>query len=117
MVSLDQGGQVDKAASERAAGTAVKSDLKCANGSQPAPASDGRSAAPEAEFDDFVMTVTGKSRMVRGRAWKKGGTDEYVRYKCFDDGVEYLPGGECHGPGSRPVPERLLWTVSGWGEL
>ena len=98
MVSLDQGGKVDKTASEKAAETAVKSDLNsCPNSADADPVSEGKMSEPEADFDDFVMTVTGKSRLVRGRAWKKCGTEEYVRYKCFDDGMEYLPGGEWAG--------------------
>ena len=87
---------MDKTAGEKAAETAMKGDMKsCAEGAETDPVSVETPAEPPADFDDFVMTVTGKSRLVRGRAWKKDGTEEYVRYKCFDDGVEYLPGGKC----------------------
>ena len=45
------------------------------------------------DYDDFAMAVAGKSRVVRGRGWRDA-DGEYVRYRCFDDGIEYLPGGE-----------------------
>lgn len=43
------------------------------------------------EHEDFSMTVGGRSRLVRGRAWKNHKGD-YVRYKCFEDGIKYVPG-------------------------
>nr|UEK51430.1 RERE-like protein [Parasacculina yatsui] len=43
------------------------------------------------EYEDFSMSVGGRSRLVRGRAWKNHKGD-YVRYKCFEDGIRYIPG-------------------------
>ncbi|XP_037076239.1 arginine-glutamic acid dipeptide repeats protein-like [Pollicipes pollicipes] len=105
MVSLDQDGE-QCGKTEKGGGAergddeeAMRGDLKAepspavgAEAGRPAAAeADADAAPPQPEYDDFAMPVAGKSRLVRGRGWR-GADGEYVRYKCFDDDTEYLPG-------------------------
>ena len=106
MVSLDQGSeqcgkQERRTASDECDHVAMRGELKPET--EPAVAAEAGRGEPagvesepdpaSAEYDDFAMPVAGKSRVVRGRGWR-GADGEYVRYKCFDDNIEYLPGGE-----------------------
>ncbi|KAF0310542.1 Arginine-glutamic acid dipeptide repeats protein [Amphibalanus amphitrite] len=102
MVSLDQGGEQCAAGKQErppgGAGDACDERAMRAERAETEPAVAAEAAGAEsepdpasAEYDDFAMPVAGKSRVVRGRGWR-GADGDYVRYKCFDDNVEYLPG-------------------------
>lgn len=50
-------------------------------------------STPTDEFEEVVIPVAGKKEPIKGRVWKDE-EGNYCKYLCFNDGIEYKPGGK-----------------------